>query len=212
MAILPPAMQKAFTCFGSSMTCTSHFQLAESGRKRTACAIRRSVISRTRCARGVSVSTCFFLDRPPIMLVYAEAELLMALDSETTISWLRPVIGLVEHAASAAPMLKARMREILMGGILRRCNVLRCNCLFSTGSRGAPRNEIAAAFPYTFPVPRNPEMPNPDPSSKKLPSEPRFEIPPQWMHESVAGLLGQRREARKRAVIRLLDRLPLKRK
>jgi len=53
-------------------------------------------------------------------------------------------------------------------------------------------------------------MPNPDPS-KKLPSEPRFEIPPQWMHESVAGLLGQRREARKRAVLRLLDRLPLKR-
>lgn len=53
-------------------------------------------------------------------------------------------------------------------------------------------------------------MPNPDPS-KKLPSEPRFEIPPLWMHESVAGLLGQRREARKRAVLRLLDRIPLKR-
>ena len=53
-------------------------------------------------------------------------------------------------------------------------------------------------------------MPIPDPS-KKLPPEPRFEIPPQWMHESVAGLLGQRREARKRAVLRLLDRIPLKR-
>lgn len=55
-------------------------------------------------------------------------------------------------------------------------------------------------------------MPNPDPSpSKKLLPEPRFEIPPQWMHESVASLLGHRREARKRAVLRLLDRLPLKR-
>ena len=54
-------------------------------------------------------------------------------------------------------------------------------------------------------------MPNPDPSKKPQP-EPRFEIPPQWMHESVAGLLGQRRDARRRAVLRLLDRIPLKRK
>ena len=63
---------------------------------------------------------------------------------------------------------------------------------------------------YTGVVLNTPAMPTPDPSSKKLPQEPLFEMPPQWMHESVAGLLGQRREARKRAVLRLLDRLPLK--
>jgi len=40
-------MQKALTVFGSLITCTSQLHFAESGRKRTACAIRRSVIWRT---------------------------------------------------------------------------------------------------------------------------------------------------------------------
>ena len=67
IAILPPAMQKAFTVFGSLMSCTCQAQPAESGRKRTAWAISRSVIARTRSARGVPVSTWFFLVSPPII-------------------------------------------------------------------------------------------------------------------------------------------------
>ena len=50
-------------------------------------------------------------------------------------------------------------------------------------------------------------MPNPDPS-KKLPPEPVFKLPPLWIHESVAALLGNRREAKRRAVLELLDRIP----
>ena len=73
------------------------------------------------------------------------------------------------------------------------------------------RNEKLRVLAYTGPVLTPPAMPNPDPSKKPQP-EPRFEIPPQWMHESVASLLGQRRDARRRAVLRLLDRIPLKRK
>jgi hypothetical protein len=49
------------------MTCTSHFQLADSGRKRTACAISRSVISRTFCARSLSASIFCFLEKLPII-------------------------------------------------------------------------------------------------------------------------------------------------
>jgi hypothetical protein len=62
-------MQKAFTVFGSSITFTSHAQSLESGRTRTACAISRSVISRTFCARGVSASMRFFLSSSPIICV-----------------------------------------------------------------------------------------------------------------------------------------------
>src|SRR5260221_545718 len=43
IAILPPAMQKAFTVFGSLISCTSQFHFAESGRKRTACANSRKL-------------------------------------------------------------------------------------------------------------------------------------------------------------------------
>ena len=62
-------MQKAFTVFGSLITCTSHFQLLASGRTRTACWTRRSVISFTFSARGVPVSICFFLSRSAIICV-----------------------------------------------------------------------------------------------------------------------------------------------
>ena len=60
-------MQKALTVFGSLITCTSQAQLAVSGRKRTACAISRSVISRTFATRGVPASICFFLSSWPII-------------------------------------------------------------------------------------------------------------------------------------------------
>ena len=56
-------------------------------------------------------------------------------------------------------------------------------------------------------------MPTPDPRKKSAPrAEAVFQSPPLWMHESVASLLGPRREARKRAILRLLDRVPLKAK
>jgi hypothetical protein len=67
------------------------------------------------------------------MPVYADAELEIALDSETIMSWLRPVIGFVEHAARLAANASAEMRKILMDGILMRRKPLRCNRLLSTG-------------------------------------------------------------------------------
>jgi hypothetical protein len=45
----------------------------------------------------------------------------------------------------------------------------------------------------------------------KLPSEPHFEHPPLWIHEAGKWLFSQR-EARKRELIRLIDRLPPARK
>ena len=50
-------------------------------------------------------------------------------------------------------------------------------------------------------------MPTPDPR-KTLPKEPVFKRPPLWIHESVAALLGNRREAKRRAVLKLLERIP----
>lgn len=46
----------------------------------------------------------------------------------------------------------------------------------------------------------------------KIPKdEPRFKHPPRWIHASEAGnWMLSRREARKRAVIQILDRLPLR--
>jgi hypothetical protein len=45
----------------------------------------------------------------------------------------------------------------------------------------------------------------------KLPEEPLFQHPPQWIHEAGKWLFS-RREARKRALIRLIDRLPAAKK
>src|SRR5688572_19588947 len=122
MAILPPAMQKALTVLSSLITCTSHFQLAESGRKRTACATSLSVISRTFCVRSDSASIFFFLPSSPIIEPYAAADWLMASRSDTTINWLRPVIGLVvqpasstatsDHVRSMALILKRSFHEM----------------------------------------------------------------------------------------------------
>ena len=44
-------------------------------------------------------------------------------------------------------------------------------------------------------------------SGPKLPQEPVFKHPPQWIHEAGKWLFS-RREARKQALVRLIDRLP----
>jgi len=44
-------------------------------------------------------------------------------------------------------------------------------------------------------------------SGQKLSQEPVFQHPPQWIHEAGKWLFS-RREARKRALVRLIDRLP----
>ena len=48
-------------------------------------------------------------------------------------------------------------------------------------------------------------------SGQKLPQEPVFKHPPQWIHEAGTWLFS-RREARKQALVRLIDRLPAVRK
>jgi hypothetical protein len=42
----------------------------------------------------------------------------------------------------------------------------------------------------------------------KLPQDPTFKDPPQWIHEVAAAVLSSR-ESKRRAVLKLLDRLPL---
>ena len=52
----------------------------------------------------------------------------------------------------------------------------------------------------------------------KLPQEPLFAHPPLWIHESLAAILGKespllisrRREAKRRALLQMLDRLPIR--
>ncbi|HYR33499.1 MAG TPA: hypothetical protein VEQ87_04335 [Burkholderiales bacterium] len=54
--------------------------------------------------------------------------------------------------------------------------------------------------------------------TKKLVEEPRFAHPPLWIHESLAAILGKespllisrRREAKRRALLQMLDRLPIR--
>jgi hypothetical protein len=48
-------------------------------------------------------------------------------------------------------------------------------------------------------------------SGPKLPDEPHFQHPPQWIHEAGKWLFS-RREARKRELVRLIDRLPAAKK
>jgi hypothetical protein len=48
-------------------------------------------------------------------------------------------------------------------------------------------------------------------SGPKLPQDPVFKHPPLWIHEAGRWLFS-RREARKQAVLRLLERLPLTKK
>jgi hypothetical protein len=44
---------------------------------------------------------------------------------------------------------------------------------------------------------------------KKLDSEPHFERPPLWIHEVVAGILAPKREMKRRALLAMLNRVPL---
>jgi len=44
---------------------------------------------------------------------------------------------------------------------------------------------------------------------KKLPSEPDFQRPPLWIHEVVAGILAPKREVKRRALLAMLNRVPL---
>jgi hypothetical protein len=54
--------------------------------------------------------------------------------------------------------------------------------------------------------------------NRKLVDEPRFAHPPLWIHESLAALLGKespllisrRREMKRRALLQMLDRLPIR--
>ena len=45
---------------------------------------------------------------------------------------------------------------------------------------------------------------------KKSATEPDFEHPPLWIHEVVAGILAPKREVKRRAVLELLNRLPVR--
>ena len=44
---------------------------------------------------------------------------------------------------------------------------------------------------------------------KKLASEPDFQRPPLWIHEVVSGILAPKREVKRRALLAMLNRLPL---
>lgn len=44
---------------------------------------------------------------------------------------------------------------------------------------------------------------------KKLASEPDFQRPPLWIHEVVSGILAPKRELRRRALLAMLNRLPI---
>jgi hypothetical protein len=102
MPIFPPAIAKAFTVPGSSMTLISHFHDAESGRRRFACSMSRPAISLTRLLRAVPDSIFFWRPKSPIISRYAVAELEIACSSETTKNWLRPVIGFSAQPATIA--------------------------------------------------------------------------------------------------------------
>jgi hypothetical protein len=59
-----------------------------------------------------------------------------------------------------------------------------------------------------------PSLPTPSRRKKLLPGEPEFEHPPLWIHASVAAFLSgagkSRREAKRRELLALLDRIPLR--
>ena len=44
---------------------------------------------------------------------------------------------------------------------------------------------------------------------QKVPQDPVFKGPPLWIHEAVAAAVLSRRESKRRAVLKLLDRIPL---
>ena len=46
-------------------------------------------------------------------------------------------------------------------------------------------------------------------SGPKLPEDPAFKHPPLWIHEAVTAVFAKR-DSKRRAVLRLLDRIPLR--
>ena len=70
---------------------------------------------------------------------------------------------------------------------------------------GFPRRAGLDWLPPSSALDMSPTLPlRPGP---KLPEDPVFKHPPQWIHEAGTWLLS-RREARKRALVRLIDRIP----
>jgi hypothetical protein len=55
-----------------------------------------------------------------------------------------------------------------------------------------------------------PSLPTPPSRRKKLSGEPDFQRPPLWIHASVAVFLSSPREAKRRKILALLDRIPLR--
>jgi hypothetical protein len=118
----------------------------------------------------------------------------MAILSGTTMNWLRPVIGFAAQPASAAKIARSAkdlnwVRIALR--ILRRDAPNGCNRVF----RAAPPDDFRRRFTYPYRT-----------MGKAPKEESSFRNPPLWIHVSQAGKwLLSPREARKRAVLRLLD-------
>jgi hypothetical protein len=76
---------------------------------------------------------------------------------------------------------------------------------------GFPRCEMRARnTSLTLALQVAPSLPTPS-RRKKVQGEPRFERPPLWIHASVAAFLpASRREVKRRKLLALLDRIPLK--
>src|SRR5882762_869781 len=96
------------------------------------------------------------------------------MSSDTTMNWLRPVIGLVEQPASAPSASGASQRMCLKKRfigyrILRPAARRSCNEMFS----------LDYVHPKQLDMPSPAQPPKPD-------KEPVFEHPPVWIHESVA--------------------------
>src|SRR5467141_1180277 len=96
------------------------------------------------------------------------------MSSDTTMNWLRPVIGLVEQPTSAPSASGASQRMCLKERfiayrILRPAARRSCNEMFS----------LDYVRPKQVPMPSPARPPKPD-------KEPVFEHPPVWIHESVA--------------------------
>jgi hypothetical protein len=105
-----------------------------------------------------------------------------------TMNWLRPVMGLAAQPASVARTANAdkHLKKLRMLKILRRAGATGCNGVF-----------LAPAFCGTLPRTM----------SKSPRQDPGFRAPPIWIHVSEA--LFSPREAKKRAVIRLIDRMKI---
>jgi hypothetical protein len=86
--------------------------------------------------------------------------------------------------------------------IIARCQMRPRNASLTLGLQVAP----------SLPTPSRRKKLQAEPAERAR--EPQFQRPPVWIHASVAGFLApgrRRREARRREVLALLDRIPLSR-